>query len=205
MQQRNITLDALKGQIGSTITVDEIKLSRYFTIPLNSLKEKASPTAYQTRVKLDDFVYDQNDLTFGAVVDKPLKTCADGSLYIGQWLGGERQGKGTRVVKGQIQEGYWRQDKLSGKGRVIYSNGNVYCGQLNHHKHEGKGILIWPDGRRYAGTFKQNQFDGYGSYILTDGSRYDGYWQDDKQHGEGTSTAIDGTVTVGQWHLGKKL
>ena len=50
---------------------------------MKTLKEKATAVAYEMRLKLDDFVYDQPELTFGPVVDHPLKTCSDGSLYLG--------------------------------------------------------------------------------------------------------------------------
>jgi len=43
-------------------------------------------------------------------------------------------------------EGYWKNGKLNGKGRVIAANGNVYEGNFKNNKMNGYGIYVYVDG-----------------------------------------------------------
>ncbi len=62
----------------------------------------------------------------------------DEGIYIGEWLVGStvRQGRGTMIyTDGKIYEGYWQNNRFSGKGRyfdfknyvVAYSLGYKQC------------------------------------------------------------------------------
>jgi hypothetical protein len=45
-----------------------------------------------------------------------------------------------------LYEGYWRNDKANGKGRLIHSDGDVYEGDWVNDKAEGYGIYTHMDG-----------------------------------------------------------
>mmetsp|Transcript_28009 Transcript_28009/g.37396 ORF Transcript_28009/g.37396 Transcript_28009/m.37396 type:complete len:116 (-) Transcript_28009:863-1210(-) len=70
---------------------------------------------------------------------------------------------------------------MHGKGRIAYSNGNVYDG----HWHEG-------------------EFHGQGTYTRADGSSYDGAWRAGKRHGIGYTVNMEGKRTKAIWSNGKK-
>ena len=60
----------------------------------------------------------------------------DGSLYTGEWIGdgGTKnpwlmQGKGVRVwPDGSRYEGWWKENRANGLGRLIHADGDVYEG-----------------------------------------------------------------------------
>ena len=58
-------------------------------------------------------------------------------------------------MKNAIYEGYWKENKKNGRGRIILLN-----------KEEKVEI--------YEGTFKDNVFEGEGTYIWADGEKYIG-------------------------------
>ena len=41
---------------------------------------------------------------------------------------------------GSIYEGYWFNDKATGKGRLIHADGDVYSGEWKEDKADGYGI-----------------------------------------------------------------
>lgn len=40
----------------------------------------------------------------------------------------------------EIYSGNWNGDSFSGKGRYIYSNGDIYTGEINNNLKEGNGV-----------------------------------------------------------------
>lgn len=68
---------------------------------------------------------------------RPVTKCEDESHYLGQWNpdNNTREGRGIAVTKdGSIYEGFWRDDKYNGAGRLIYANGDLYQGQWKDDK-----------------------------------------------------------------------
>ena len=47
-------------------------------------------------------------------------------------------------------------------GEKVYSNGDVYTGELLNGKPDGEGTLKWPDGATYQGGFKNGQIHAQG-------------------------------------------
>ena len=59
-----------------------------------------------------------------------LYTSADGIMYEGQWSKGKKEGKG-KVIKGDmVYEGDFKDGLIEGIGKLSWSNGNVYEGEL---------------------------------------------------------------------------
>ena len=63
-----------------------------------------------------------------------------------------------------------------GKGRLTYSNGDVYEGNFREGKRDGQGTLWFKSGERegdvFTGTFKAGRAHGYGEYTCKGGSRW---------------------------------
>ena len=69
--------------------------------------------------------FDQEALQEGTVQLGPhiLDT---GSIYVGTWKNGQREGKGSQYWNdGSIYEGYWMNDMANGSGRLIHSDGDM--------------------------------------------------------------------------------
>ena len=52
-------------------------------------------------------------------------------------------------------------------------------------KMTGRGYMIWADGRRYDGEWLENRCNGRGVLTYRDGRRYEGEYKLDKMHGRG--------------------
>ena len=51
--------------------------------------------------------------------------------YIGEWLDGKREGRGSFVIHNNLYKGSWKSDKKFGRGQLIYSSGEVYHGTFS--------------------------------------------------------------------------
>ena len=140
--------------------------------------------------KLEQFDYEQPNCT-----TDHIKTCIGNRnkyywIYIGEVKEGTKDTKhgiGIRVWSGgSIDEGYWKDGKLDGRGRRIFDNGTYYIGQWKEGIRDGKGTIYYPDGDRYEGGWKNNDKYGQGTYYR-DGDMYIGEWDED---GGGTGVII---------------
>ena len=51
----------------------------------------------------------------------------NGTKYVGQFFNGMRNGRGKQVWEDfSLYEGYWKDNKANGRGRLIHPNGDVY-------------------------------------------------------------------------------
>lgn len=82
---------------------------------------------------------------------------------------------------GSVYEGYWKNDKANGRGRLIHADKDIY-----------------------VGDWLEDKAHGYGIYIHADGAKYEGFWEDDKQHGKGVEIWSDGAKYTGLYFDGKK-
>ena len=110
---------------------------------------------------------------------RPEVTFPSGDKYAGQWI------KGT-----QIQQG---------RGFMQWADGSRYLGEFQNNKIHGKGKVVFSNEDWYQGSFVKGKKSGYGKYVFVDGRSYLGDWLNDKQHGEGTFTYADGSTCTGIW------
>jgi hypothetical protein len=84
---------------------------------------------------LDEFKYtDKKHECLSCPYKKALTINSDGDMYLGQWKGNERNGRGTEILFNDdgsafsLYEGYWKGGKRYGKGRRLWYDGNRYMG-----------------------------------------------------------------------------
>jgi hypothetical protein len=108
--------------------------------------------------------------------------------------------KDNSFYKGLFNK-YWKKE---GYGILYFPDGSKYEGFFHNDFMWGRGRLINVNGFYYEGNFHNNQANGFGKYVAADGAVYIGYWKNDKQHGLGEEVYPDGSQFEGQFENGKK-
>uniref|UniRef100_A0A7S3FUJ5 Uncharacterized protein n=1 Tax=Strombidium rassoulzadegani TaxID=1082188 RepID=A0A7S3FUJ5_9SPIT len=107
-------------------------------------------------------------------------------VYTGDFVEGQKTGKGKFEFDGNVYEGDFVEGKFSGKGKYIFAKtGQVYVGDFEDNNMHGKGKMIWTNGTSYEGDFKQGKMEGVGQRSYENGDKYDGEWLEDMRHGQG--------------------
>ncbi len=86
--------------------------------------------------------------------------------------------------KNDVLEGEWRNGRLNGLGREIYSDGDIYVGAFNEGRRHGFGMYYFLEknqfvGDRYVGDYLDGMYHGQGTYIKLDGREIRGTWKYD--------------------------
>ncbi|CAI5458854.1 unnamed protein product [Closterium sp. Yama58-4] len=155
-------------------------------------------------------------------------TWADGSVYEGEWVKGQKNGQGMFLwpsgaryqgewKKGQMQgvgtywgadgsfyTGNWAAGIKHGLGRKIYPNGDSYEGFWSWGAAEGPGRYKWRNGNEYFGEWKAGTMSGFGAFAWASGDRFEGEWEGGYEHGPGTFVWADGSRYEGTWSHGLK-
>jgi hypothetical protein len=103
------------------------------------------------------------------------------SVYEGYFKNGKKEGKGKMIFwDGGTYEGDYVNDEMSGKGKFIFPSGGVYDGDWVNGNKTGKGIFIFGKGKgegdRAEGDFINGYLTGYGKYTFLDGTIQEGKW-----------------------------
>ena len=83
-------------------------------------------------------------------------TYQNGEYYIGQWLNGLKNGRGTIFYRDNNikYEGDFVNNKFEGKGRYNWENGEYYIGQWSNGLKNGRGTIFYRDNNiKYEGDF----------------------------------------------------
>ena len=73
------------------------------------------------------------------------------------------------------------QNQLHGNGVFTWaSSKKTYTGEWKNNKMDGKGHMIYPDGKEYIGDFENDMRHGSGLYTFGDGREYEGEWSKGK-------------------------
>lgn len=88
-------------------------------------------------------------------------------------------------------------DCVNGKGRHIYSNGDVYEGDFKLYVPDGKGKTSYANGDVYVGDYKVGRRAGKGKFTWANGDVYEGDWKASQRNGSGKFTYANGQVLVG--------
>lgn len=88
-------------------------------------------------------------------------------------------------------------------GTLTYDKGNItYTGDIKNNRMTGKGKLTYANGDSYEGDFVNGVFSGKGTFISSQGWRYDGEFKKGQPDGQGKLTAKDKTVYQGKFKQG---
>lgn len=129
---------------------------------------------------------------------------ANGDIYDGSLLKGQRHGKGQFIwANGQRYNGDWVRDKPTGQASVQFSNGNIYEGAVVNGMPHGQGRMLYASGDNYVGQFNAGHPEGRGVQTWKDGQRYDGEWQGEQPQGQGRMQFPGGETYVGQFAGGQ--
>lgn len=79
-----------------------------------------------------------------------------------------------------------------GRGKMTFSNGDVYDGQFRNDTFKGQGKYVFKQGKRvYDGYFENGRPDNSGCYQIGS-TKYEGQWKDDRKKGKGKMTFSSG-------------
>ena len=69
---------------------------------------------------------------------------------------------------------------VNGKGKMVYTNGDIYEGDFVNGNSEGQGVYTAKNGDYYTGEWKYAKKDGYGKeYIKATNTTREGFWKND--------------------------
>ena len=89
-------------------------------------------------------------------------------------------------------------------GTYYYNDGSIYKGFFENDKLKGRGRLILINRYIYEGDFDEGLFNGYGKLYTINGIKYEGNWKNDMQDGFGVEKYSDGSCYSGTFHKGIK-
>ena len=130
--------------------------------------------------------------------------------YVGELHNGEIYGLGVlyyeedNEYKGKKYFGEFGTRVVSGKGTLVWPNGDKYVGEFRDGKRAGTGTMTWVNGDRYVGEFHYDKLSGTGTFTWANGDKYIGGFSDNKQRGEGTFIWANGEKYVGGFSSNKK-
>ena len=183
IQQLQTVISDITSQKNMNIIINQIK---NIIIIMNKVIAENQKNTEQIRKDIKQL----NDLITTQFKTKGKKKYKDGE-YVGEFQNGLRDGKGTfyyyenNEYERKKYEGDWKNDKIEGKGKMIWKAGSIYEGEWSNNLKEGKGIQIWPNGQKYEGNFKNSKFEGKGVLYYENGDRYEGDFKNDNRHGSG--------------------
>ena len=111
----------------------------------------------------------------GVVEGKGILKNSKGNTYIGDFSNSKRHGKGILETHTIHYEGEFKNDKLSGKGKIIFKKeGHVYEGEFENNEINGFGTFKWKNGDSYTGQMMNGKMHGRGKYIYNNGQVFEG-------------------------------
>lgn len=155
----------------------------------------------------EDSTVSEDDFHWGIPLGKHAKfSWASGVRYEGEWP----TGKGCIMYpNGNVYEGDIVDKHRTGHGRYTSANGNVYEGEFLNGKRHGQGVWKGANGRTYEGEFRNDSLNGQGKMTYSNGDVYQGEFLDGIRHGQGTyrwseSAQWPGDTYTGEWEHGER-
>jgi hypothetical protein len=87
---------------------------------------------------------------------------------------------------------------LTGEGRIEWSHGDAYEGQVRLSLPEGEGEFVWASGQRYKGPWVAGRASGRGRMQFANGNVFEGDVLDGQPQGEGVMNYASGDRYRGQ-------
>ena len=131
----------------------------------------------------------------GLVEGKGILKNNKGNTYIGDFVNSKRHGKGILDTNKVHYEGEFQNDKLCGKGRIIFKKeGHVYEGEFDNNEINGYGTFKWKNGDSYTGQMKNGKMHGSGRYIYNNGKIFEGTYSNGIKTGKGIIYHMNSSV-----------
>ena len=132
----------------------------------------------------------------GLIQGKGILKNNKGVTYVGDFLDSKRHGKGILDTHKVHYEGEFKDDKLSGKGRIIFKiEGHVYEGQFDNNEINGFGTFKWKNGDSYTGFMVNGKMHGKGKYTYNNGVIYEGVYNNGVKQGKGKIYNTNGVTS----------
>lgn len=107
----------------------------------------------------------------------------DGTVFEGEWINLIPNGKGVQSGKNEEKnwdyDGYFKDGKYDGYGKLTVDDGQCYEGEWENGKRQGKGKFTYADGTSYEGEWKSDLKHGNG-ILTTKDDIFDGVWEKDE-------------------------
>ena len=187
--------------------------------PTNKITEEDMSYLFSNYPPLDDGVKvelksmtDEGDFIFyhgerdedGNKHGRGVQLWANGTKYYGYWINNKVNKKGKLIHKeGDVYEGEWVDFKAEGYGTYTTLNGTKYEGYWLADKQHGKGMEEWPEGNMYIGEYSQGVKNGKGKFIWNDGAIYQGDFVNKTIEGKGIYIWPDKKEYNGDWKNNK--
>lgn len=131
------------------------------------------------------------------------KDYPDGT-YVGNIANDLREGRGKMTyTNGEIYDGSWSNDKKQGNGKMTYKNGGVFESVWRNDLASDYGTMIYANGDNYKGYMidgmKTNGLYGFSTMKYANGDVYFGNWKNDMREGDGTMTYNNKDKYTGNW------
>lgn len=145
----------------------------------------------------------------------------DGSIKSGEWDNGKLTQTLVDVqLKNGHYNGYVKNNKPDGIGKMEYADGSLYSGKWKNGAYNGSGVYVngtdtivgdWDNGKIsgdviyrsdkffYEGSMVDNYPTGIGNLTVEDNSFYTGNWVDGKRAGIGDIYYVNGDSYLGEW------
>ena len=127
------------------------------------------------------------------------------AVYKGEFMDGEKSGKGEEDSNEGSFVGNFYHDKKNGKGKMIYKlSGDIYEGDYKNDLFDGQGHYIWKtSGQQYTGDYKNGLMEGKGLFEYSEGEYYKGDFVNGKKEGQGELHMGNGRSYVGPFVNGR--
>lgn len=127
---------------------------------------------------------------------------SNGDTYEGYWRDGKRHGSGRlTTVQGDVCEGIWTDDQFTGCGQCLVSSGTNRIGQFKEGKLHGFGILKEANSM-FFGEFEEGQRKGIGVLYMSAREITVGNWTIEGLQGQGLELMLSG-VRWGSYESGQ--
>ena len=115
-----------------------------------------------------------------------------GNSYIGDFSNSKRHGIGVLDTHKIHYEGEFKNDKLNGKGKIIFKNeGHYYEGDFENNEINGYGTFKWKNGDCYTGQMLNGKMNGLGRYRYNTGQVFEGTYANGIRQGGGKIYSIN--------------
>lgn len=160
---------------------------------LKAMEGEVLDDRYRTVMKINNKLQQWKDVNIQQI------TFHNGT-YIGEIYDGLKHGKGKMIFSNSdVYSGSWQQNFFHGKGKMIYSNKSIYEGDWNQGLKDGHGKMKFNNSDYYSGNWQNDLFHGIGKMIYADNSVYEGQWDKGMKNGSGQMTYSNGDHFSGYW------